>query len=669
MIMRMSSAQRVAIIGASGYTGAELLRLCAQHPSFELVYATGDTMAGTPAADLYPSLAAAYPHLVFEEFDPPRTDGLDVVFLGLPHEASMALAPQLVGSVGCVVDLSAAYRLKDASLYPTWYGFEHDQSELLSDAVFGLPELYRSELKGARLVATPGCHVTAAALALAPLTCRGLVEPTGIIVNSITGLSGAGRSLKQGAMFCSVDEDVQAYGLLDHRHTPEIEQVITPPGSPPCQVLFTPHLAPLNRGILATCYARPTGDTDTEQLLAAMSDQYHDEEFVVVGRTSPSTKATLGTNAAHVTARYRRAHEHRHLDLCDRQPLQGREWRRGAGRQRRARARGGCRAPEGRPLPVTATTSDAAAPGTRAGSVPEPGDAALRTATLVEALPYIQRFAGQVVVVKYGGNALAGASDDDALALFAQDVVLMRAVGHAAGHRAMAAVRRSATSCSGWARRRVPQRPPRDGLGDGRHRADGPDRSGQPADRRGDQRPRSCRRSASPARTRAHPCRPRVTSRSASSGTSSRSTRRSSRAHRERVHPRRRDDRHRRKGQAYNINADTVAGAIAEALGAEKLVYLTDIEGLRRSVGDAASLIRQTTPDELSALMADGTIAGGMIPKVESCVQAVRSGVRRAHILDGRIPHVLLLEIFTDDGIGTMVRELDGRDQTGGRLA
>jgi N-acetyl-gamma-glutamyl-phosphate reductase len=304
----MSTRQRVAIIGASGYTGAELLRLCAQHPGFELVYATGDSQAGTRAADLYPSLSAAYPDLVFEEFDPARTDGLDVVFLGLPHEASMALAPQLVGKVGCVVDLSAAYRLKDAALYPAWYGFEHDQPEMLAEAVFGLPELYRTELKGARLVATPGCHVTAAALALAPLVSRHLIEPTGIVVDSITGISGAGRALKNGSMFCSVDEDVQAYGLLDHRHTPEIEQVITAADGPPCQVLFTPHLAPLNRGILATCYARPNGDvtggTDTDALLAAMASQYRDEQFVVVSRSSPSTKAALGTNTAFVTARY-----------------------------------------------------------------------------------------------------------------------------------------------------------------------------------------------------------------------------------------------------------------------------------------------------------------------------------------------------------------------------
>lgn len=288
---------KVGIIGASGYTGAELLRLCAQHPQFELAYATGDTQAGVKARELYPSLAASYPDLVFEAFDASAADGLDVVFLGLPHEASMAMAPALIGRVGCIVDLSAAYRLKDASLYPQWYGFSHDQPELLAEAVYGLPETHRAELAGARLVATPGCHVTAATLALAPLVADGLIARTGIVVNSITGVSGAGRTPKPNTMFCTVDEDVQAYGLLDHRHTPEIEQEVG------AQVLFTPHLAPMNRGILATCYAQPVGGATTETVLDSLRSAYSGEPFVVVDTASPSTKATLGSNAAHLTAR------------------------------------------------------------------------------------------------------------------------------------------------------------------------------------------------------------------------------------------------------------------------------------------------------------------------------------------------------------------------------
>lgn len=290
---------RVGIIGASGYTGAELLRLCAQHPETELVCATGDSQAGTLASMLYPSLAAAYPNLVFEEYSAERFIGLDVVFLGIPHEAALEIAPQLFGKVGCLIDLSAAYRLKDASLYPQWYGFTHTQPELLSQAVYGLPELYRSQLAGARLIATPGCYVTAASLAVTPLVRAGIISHEGVIVDAASGVSGAGRALKHSSLFSTVDEDFTAYGLLDHRHTPEIEQVTG------AQVLFTPHLAPMNRGILATCYARPVSkDVTTASLLASLATFYKDEQFVVVRPTSPSTKATLGSNSVHLTARF-----------------------------------------------------------------------------------------------------------------------------------------------------------------------------------------------------------------------------------------------------------------------------------------------------------------------------------------------------------------------------
>jgi len=251
------------------------------------------------ASHLYPSVAAAYPNLVFEEYSVERFTGLDVVFLGIPHEAALEIAPQLVGKVGCIIDLSAAYRLKDASLYPTWYGFTHTQPDLLAAAVYGLPELYRSELAGASLIATPGCYVTAASLALTPLVRSGIIQNTGVIVDAASGVSGAGRALKHTSLFSTVDEDFTAYGLLDHRHTPEIEQVTG------AQVLFTPHLAPMNRGILATCYARPAGAAPTTaSLLASLATFYKDEPFIVVRPQIPSTKATLGTNCVHITARY-----------------------------------------------------------------------------------------------------------------------------------------------------------------------------------------------------------------------------------------------------------------------------------------------------------------------------------------------------------------------------
>jgi N-acetyl-gamma-glutamyl-phosphate reductase len=290
----------VGIIGASGFTGAELLRICAAHPHFEVKYATGDTQAGTLARSLYPSLAATYPNLVFEEFELGKALACDVLFLGLPHEASLELVPQLVNKVKLVVDLSAAFRLTDTSKYPQWYGFTHTHPELVANAVYGLPELHREQLKTARLIATPGCYVTAASLALQPLVKAGAIDPVGVIVDAASGVSGAGRAAKHSNSFNTVDEDFTAYGLLDHRHTPEIEQVTG------AQILFTPHLAPMNRGILATCYARPAAGTTptTASLLATLARAYAKEPLVVVGQNSPSTKATLGTNVTHITARY-----------------------------------------------------------------------------------------------------------------------------------------------------------------------------------------------------------------------------------------------------------------------------------------------------------------------------------------------------------------------------
>jgi N-acetyl-gamma-glutamyl-phosphate reductase len=288
---------QVGIVGASGFTGAELLRLAAQHPDLEVRLATGDTQAGARAADVYPSLAAAYPNLTFTSYDPADLAGLDLVFLGLPHGASQAIVPELLGKVGHVVDLAADFRLQDPSLYPRWYGEAHAAPELLAEFAYGLPELFRAEIRSKAHVAVPGCYPTAASLALAPLARAGAIEKSGIIVDAASGVSGAGRPPKPNTTFCAVDEDFTAYGLLDHRHTPEIEQVV---GS---QVLFTPHLAPMNRGILATCYARPSGDQTTDSLLALLRAAYADEPFVVVIDGSPSTKATLGSNCAHVTAR------------------------------------------------------------------------------------------------------------------------------------------------------------------------------------------------------------------------------------------------------------------------------------------------------------------------------------------------------------------------------
>ena len=288
---------KVGIDGASGYAGAELLRLCAGHPELDVVVAGADSQAGQPVASLYPSLAGAYRSLSFSKVVADDLDGLDVVFLALPHGESQRLAPALVGRVGLLVDLAADFRLSDPAAYPLWYGSEHEAPGLLGRFAYGLPELFGSALDGATLVAAPGCYPTAAALALAPLVRAGAIATTGIVVDAASGTSGAGRAPSPAMHFATVDENFTAYGLLTHRHTPEIEQAVG------AEVLFTPHLAPMTRGILATCYARPTGASTTDDVLGILRNAYADSPFVVVTDEPPSTKATFGSNTAHLTAR------------------------------------------------------------------------------------------------------------------------------------------------------------------------------------------------------------------------------------------------------------------------------------------------------------------------------------------------------------------------------
>ena len=294
---------KIGIVGASGYTGAELLRLAAGHPDLDVRVATGDSKAGQPLASLYPSLAAAYPNRTYDAYSPELVDGLDLVFCGLPHGVSQTVVPDLRGRVGHIVDLGSDFRLHDAALYPEWYGADHACPELLDEFVYGLPELFRPKLEGAELIAATGCNAATAVFALAPLLDAGLVEGDGLVVNLVTGVSGAGRPPKENTTFCTVDEDVTPYALLTHRHTPEIEQALTERTGVETTVLFTPHLAPMNRGIIATCYGRPTGSATSDDVLDAMQAFYADEPFMVVSDRPPSTKATLGSNTVHLTAR------------------------------------------------------------------------------------------------------------------------------------------------------------------------------------------------------------------------------------------------------------------------------------------------------------------------------------------------------------------------------
>jgi N-acetyl-gamma-glutamyl-phosphate reductase len=297
-------AYRAAVVGASGYTGAELLRLLAGHPEIEVVHVTADSNAGAAVTTLYPSLQSAYAGLEYAPYDATDLADVDLAFLALPHGESQRVVPELAGHVAHIVDLGADFRLP-APTYQRWYGQPHTATDLLEQFAFGIPELFRDTVKSGPHVAAPGCYPTSAALALAPLLADALVEPTGIVVDAMSGVSGRGRGLSTPSLFSEANESVAAYGLLTHRHTGEIEWALGRVASADVQLLFTPHLVPMTRGLLATCHARPTATgLSTESLLERFRTFYAGEPFVAVLEEPSSTKATLGSNAAHVTVRF-----------------------------------------------------------------------------------------------------------------------------------------------------------------------------------------------------------------------------------------------------------------------------------------------------------------------------------------------------------------------------
>ncbi|HYN46396.1 MAG TPA: N-acetyl-gamma-glutamyl-phosphate reductase [Allosphingosinicella sp.] len=282
-----------AILGASGFVGAELLRLCAGHPLLGPAKLFGDSRAGTALGDVHPHLALAFPDLRIERFEPAALDGVGLVFAALPHGQSQAIAPEIIARGIAFVDLGADFRLNDAADYELWYDEPHRAPELLGQFVYGIPELHRAAIAASSAVAAAGCYPTSAILALKPLL--DMIEPGTITVDAASGVSGAGKALKESTHFNAVDGNFSAYGLLNHRHTAEMEMELG--GT----ILFTPHLAPMNRGILATCTAMARDPCDP---LAALRDAYANEPFVLVSERAPSTKWTYGSNAVHLTARY-----------------------------------------------------------------------------------------------------------------------------------------------------------------------------------------------------------------------------------------------------------------------------------------------------------------------------------------------------------------------------
>lgn len=288
---------RVGIVGASGYTGVELARLLCGCPDVELTVATSRQYAGQKLAEVYPSLAALVDivceDLSFQEL----VERADLFFTAVPHQTAMAVVPDILKAGKKVIDLSADFRIHDAAVYEKWYQ-EHTAQEYLAQAVYGLPELHREQIKKAQLVANPGCYPTSVILGLAPLLQAGIVEPESIIVDSKSGASGAGRAAQTGTLFCEVTEGFKAYKVAAHRHTPEMEQEISEICKKPVTISFIPHLLPMSRGILSTIYAKLVRQITDSEVHDLYHTFYKDEPFVRICApgTVPATQFVRGSN-------------------------------------------------------------------------------------------------------------------------------------------------------------------------------------------------------------------------------------------------------------------------------------------------------------------------------------------------------------------------------------
>ncbi len=296
---------RVGIVGASGYTGGELARILALHPEAEIGVATSRQYAGKKLSVAYPHLAGIADIVCEDVKIEDLVDRADLFFTAVPHQTAMALVPQILEAGKKVVDLSADFRIDDPAVYEEWYQ-AHTAREYLDEAVYGLPELNRDRIAGARLVANPGCYPTSIILALAPLLKKGLVRTDTIIADSKSGTSGAGRSAQVGTLFCEVTDGFRAYKVAQHRHTPEIEQELGKLAGSKLTVSFTPHLLPISRGILSTVYASLVKGIDQQELVSIYNDFYRDEKFVRVCPSGvfPATQYVRGSNYCDIGFKY-----------------------------------------------------------------------------------------------------------------------------------------------------------------------------------------------------------------------------------------------------------------------------------------------------------------------------------------------------------------------------
>lgn len=296
----------VAVLGATGYTALELIKILLNHPQVKLTALTSRQEGRPHIRSVHPSLYGRL-DLHCDDLTPEQVaQRADFVFCALPHTASMLAVPKLLAE-GCrVVDLSADYRLSDPGVYEDWYGHVHTDPTRLGSTVYGLPELWADRIPDAELVANPGCYTSTSILGLAPLLCEGLIEPTGICIDAKSGVSGAGRTPKLTAHFPECNESVTAYGVGTHRHTPEIDQVLSDFSGQHVEVVFTPHLIPMDRGLLCTMYARLKRQATEDELLDTMREFYKGKPFIRVVEHLPGTKDTVGTNFCDVTVRITR---------------------------------------------------------------------------------------------------------------------------------------------------------------------------------------------------------------------------------------------------------------------------------------------------------------------------------------------------------------------------
>jgi N-acetyl-gamma-glutamyl-phosphate reductase len=298
--MASNTKIRAAVLGASGYTGADLIRLAARHPNIKITSLIAKGHAGQALAQVSPHLASlGLPPLVTS--DDVDWSQVDVVFCGLPHGTAHSELGKLPERIK-IIDMSADFRLRDPALYTEWYGGEHSAPQLLKSAVYGLTEHYADQIKSARIVACPGCYPTAVLLALLPLVKSKLIETGDLIIDAKSGISGAGRTLKQNILFSEAGEGLSPYGIGNHRHVPEMEQELSAAAGGAVTVNFTPHLAPMSRGELCTIYVRLAGGAKANELRATLSDAYQAAPFVRVvdEGTIPATQHVRGSNYCHI---------------------------------------------------------------------------------------------------------------------------------------------------------------------------------------------------------------------------------------------------------------------------------------------------------------------------------------------------------------------------------